>query len=327
MSAIEVHEPHDRPAGHALIRVGGGARARSDPRFRLRRSAEWGAATLGPTGWQVADTLLQPQSATVEGDDLVLLVGPSICVHVDGGVYEIAVPAAGAEAAVAWPDIAVPFDVTHAPPPPDPPARRPQAEVEKHTDPIPPPPPLLREEKKAEEKPKPAPTPTPARPWWLFALIAVVILAGAGYGGYAFLFKPPPVDREAGRRPPPSLDALSARQLIERGKPEEMFSEAQRRIALPPPGPADAMTLLETAGDAMNYPPALAAFARLYDPNKPRSGGVPEDPGQAAKYYQMAIKAGQNDLVADRDALRTWLESRKAGGDMDAPVILEKYWP
>jgi hypothetical protein len=106
MSAVTIERDRTISAGHALIRVHGGARARANPGFRLHRQAEWGDATLGPAGWQVAEELLTPARVTIEGEDLVLGVGPEVCSHVESGVYRIVVPAAGVDAVVVWPEIA-----------------------------------------------------------------------------------------------------------------------------------------------------------------------------------------------------------------------------
>ena len=52
-----------QPPGYALVRIPGrAASGLADPRFRLTRDG-YEAGTLGPGGWQVADTLLAPLSA------------------------------------------------------------------------------------------------------------------------------------------------------------------------------------------------------------------------------------------------------------------------
>jgi hypothetical protein len=109
MSVVTVERDRTSFAGHALIRVHGGARARTNPGFRLHRQVEWSDATLGPAGWQVAGELLTPARVTVEGEDLVLGVGPEVCSHVESGVYRIVVPAAGVDTVVVWPEIATPY--------------------------------------------------------------------------------------------------------------------------------------------------------------------------------------------------------------------------
>jgi TPR repeat protein len=118
---------------------------------------------------------------------------------------------------------------------------------------------------------------------------------------------------------------MSVRDLIGRNNADDMFAQAQRRLAT---RPEDALLLLEAAGDDRHQGPALALLGQLYDPNKPRQGGVPENARQAARYYREAASTGQAAAVAeDRAALRALLERRRQAGDFGAGLTLQDFWP
>lgn len=396
MSDVTVEEDVTGPAGHARIRVRGAAQAQQSPGFMLRRP-DWAEAVLGPAGWQVAEILLTPQRATVEGNDLVLLVGPEVCGHLEGGVYEIAVPAAGVEAPVCWPEIATP--PPPPPPPPSPPLAPPappdattilqrpniQPTIVAPPPPVPPP-------------PVPPPVPPPGPRWGVWAVVVLLLLAilggalkvmhlypfdtiPAGADKFADIQPPPapptpphptpppapPPPAPAPTPPapppppppapppptpppptpppptppppapppptppptpppppPPSPDSMSLRELMARNRPAEMYAQALRRM---PTQPADALALLQRAGDDLHYGPALGALGQVYDPNKPPKAGVPSNARQAAQHYRDAIRAGQGSVTADRAALRVLLEIRQASGDAEARSILQEFWP
>lgn len=104
MSEPEVTPDPALGSGHALIRIPGAAAAVTDPRFRLTRDG-YDAGTLGPRGWQVADTLLEPLSARVDGADLVLSIGPALVNVVESGVIMLGLPAAKFDEPVFWPEL------------------------------------------------------------------------------------------------------------------------------------------------------------------------------------------------------------------------------
>jgi hypothetical protein len=60
---------------------------------------------LGPSGWQVGDAALTPDSVVTEGADLVLYVGPRVANYLEEAVYLFSLPRAGVEQSVAWPAI------------------------------------------------------------------------------------------------------------------------------------------------------------------------------------------------------------------------------
>ena len=223
------------PAGHALVRVPGAAAAAGSPGFRIGRDAGWGDDKLGPGGWQGSDALLQPDRAEASGPDLVLHLGWAVCRHLECGIYEVSVPAAGVAAeAVFWPDIvpmhAAPLDVVRpamaapvaeaapvvlpapvaapVPPKPDPQLPdRPMPDLLKAA---------LLEPARPAALPQPAPNLQPelttgrpasrGRP--AIAILAVLLLALAGGAGYWWLHRGPEPVQAAAVAPEPPPDPI-----------------------------------------------------------------------------------------------------------------------
>ena len=102
--SVTVEPDEARGPGHATIRVSGAAAA-ADPGFRISRDPDWPEANLGPSGWQGAETMLTPDVAERDGDDLLLRVGPAVCDRLEQGILFFALPAAGVNTSVVWPEI------------------------------------------------------------------------------------------------------------------------------------------------------------------------------------------------------------------------------
>jgi hypothetical protein len=92
------------PAGHAIIRVHGGGQFDGRPDFRIRRN-DYDEGVYGHGGWQVADALLEPDSVSIEANDMLLHIGPPIVQHIVSGIYLVSIPGAGLETSVHWPDL------------------------------------------------------------------------------------------------------------------------------------------------------------------------------------------------------------------------------
>ncbi len=334
MSLVTVEEDLTGPPGHALIRVHGGAGAQGSPGFRLHRQAEWGAAALGPAGWQVAEALLTPRRVGVEGDDLVLGVGPDVCRHLEGGVYQITVPAASADVTVIWPEIATPDDfvapvkepTANSTPREDPPIKEAAIKDSPLKQPSVKEPPKTDPKPEAKKKSK-----LPVSVWVVIVLALIAIAGGTLKLLQLYPFEPVRHDETAHedqppppQPPPDQLDRLSVRDLIARNKPDEMFAQAGQRLAT---RPGDALLLLEAAGEDRHFGPSLAMLARLNDPSKPRQGGIPENARQAARYYREAALAGEASVATDREALHALLVRRKQSGDFSAGLMLQDFWP
>jgi TPR repeat protein len=344
MSVVTVEEDFTRPPGHAVIRVKRATRSETSPGFRLHRP-DWDEAELGPTGWQVAETLLTPSYVGSDGDDLVLGVGPEVCAHVEAGTYRIVVPAAGVEATVYWPEIAT--HIGRSSVFPDQPRSEPAMTTGMDEQ-------IAPKQDTGAAKPVANPivhdvpeqaTQTPLAtgkvtakagvPLWALAVLGLLAVAVASVIVAALMgvfhptepiavAPPPPIAALPTTPPPASLDSVPVRDLIARNNPDDMFAQAQQRLSS---RPEDALLLLEAAGDDRHHGGALAVLARLYDPNKPRQGGIPDNARQAARYYREAASAGQASVAEDRAALRAWLDRRKQSGDLGAGLTLQDFWP
>jgi hypothetical protein len=94
-----------QPNGYALVRLPGAAAAAADPRFLIRREG-YEKGVLGPGGWQVGEGHLSPLSANVDGEDLIIRLGPQVVDLLEPGTVLITVPAAAFDGFAVWPDIA-----------------------------------------------------------------------------------------------------------------------------------------------------------------------------------------------------------------------------
>ena len=324
------------PAGHALIRVSGAAAAKEAPGFRMQRDAGWGDDKLGPRGWQSSDVLLQPDGAEASGPDLVLHVGWGVCQHLEAGVYELSVPAAGmAQVGLSWPDIVPQHGGMSRLP--DPPVEQPVVLVRT--------PPSAPKSAAAPISVPAAPPPCPSLPAShtpksaiaAFSLVAFLLLGG---GAYYWLNRGPDrtvtqetplattLDAAPALAPPPAaeLGGLSVPDVLVRApSPAAIAAEGERRLRSDRRD--DGLLLLEAAADRSD-PAAAAALGRLYDPVLFQPGGaIPRpDPRQAARYYRDAARGGA-DVAAAREALRQRLQARVQTGDLGANLSLKDFWP
>lgn len=205
--SLHVEEDTARPAGHALLRLGG-ITGLADPRFRLKRLDTEQYLREAPTGakdaWHNSQSLLTPTEAREEGADTVLAVGPDVVDWVPADTpVQLELPALNLTLDTWWPDIApspggagsgAVAAPLRPPPPPPPLVLAPPA-------PPPPPEPALDEtvvrklaplDESVEPPPLP-PAPPPllppeppvrhSQPWGLFAALLAVVagLAGTGY--------------------------------------------------------------------------------------------------------------------------------------------------
>jgi hypothetical protein len=179
-------------AGIAELRVVGVESKSGSSALRIRREG-WDEGVLGLNGWQGEDALLQPDSVAQVGTELVLMVGWSVCSHLEAGTYVIGVPDLGIEEAVSWPDIR---PVRAAPRPRVPAAAspaqvlpRPAEPALPSTDPRPiihPAAPRLPAVRPASSLPG-ANVPRPSRPVglsWVVAVPLLLLIVGACAGGY-----------------------------------------------------------------------------------------------------------------------------------------------
>jgi hypothetical protein len=352
------------PGGHALLRIHGAGKFSDRPAvFSIKRD-DYDEAVFGPRGWQVAGALLSPDSQSVEGDDLLLHIGPSVVQHIVSGVYRIAVPAAGVETNVFWPDLPLMADEAlnmvaepvqaqpkMAPPPPRK-IQRPgpdRGTAGPRPDPAPGfmgTGPASDDTVKIENKPPVPPPPTveetdPVRRNWLKLAVSLavvlVIAGGGGYFAYRWLFPPPPPPvAEDAPKPPPSdnpqpqpldLSHMTAAEALRSGAPPEaLLAEAERRMQLDGAQRSEALLLMQGAA-ARNYLPAHAALGRLYDPDIQHPPEIQADARQAASHYKIAANGGDTSVAEPRAALQAYLQRQASRGDMFAPLILKEFWP
>ena len=359
-------EPDDsRSIGHARIIIEGLTAPPADPAFRIIREG-YPTPNLGRRGWQVAEERLKPVATLNEGGRVVLVVGPSVTTYLEVEPYLFALPEAGVEAALFWPDTIDIFDgpipegpemPADDPPPPSPAPRpaRPDADATviqrlPIAEPAPAPPP-----------PAPPPPPPPAPkppinggggskvPLILGAVLALLLAAGGATWWVMSQPTPPPVPPPtptpapspapspppAPPTPPPppapvwpdGTDALSPADIAARApNPAGITAVAQRRLDA---GKFDdAIPLFEEAA-ARGDTQAMMAMARMLDPNsfQPGRGFRNPDPRAAARYYRDAARAGEPTAEAARATLRTWLEQQAAAGNANAASYLREFWP
>jgi hypothetical protein len=248
--------------GHALIRVAGAAAFTGAADFRIRRE-DWDEGVLGPKGWQVADCLLPPDATSVDGNDLLLHLGPSVVQIVESGGYRFAIPAAGIDTAVYWPDLPLQADdalnMVAEPVRAGPRAAAPQRpQIQRLQPEAPPPPPRPGPRVVGPGKAsggggpdsdetvliKPAPPPEPVEPeprkWlpWAALGLVLLLLAGGGYYGYQQMVPP---DQPPGPGPAPQAQ----------GQPP-----ATPPASPPPPGEPDLQNMSVADAIRSGAPPA-----------------------------------------------------------------------
>lgn len=340
-----------RPLGHARIVLEGLRRPPADASFCIRREG-YPSPNLGLHGWQVREERLSPVHVAVEDGRTVLVVGPAVTRHLEPAPYIFALPAAGAEEPLFWPDTIDVFDgevpseapaLTPEPAPAPPPRPQPPPIAAPAPPPQPPPRPIR------DVPPPPPPAAAEAGRNRIPALVGSGALFLAAFGGalwFSLRDHPPPTPQPpvVAERPPEALrpeppppapaptwpegtDNLTLRELVDRAPSVAGIYDAalRRQVA---GRHDDALVLFEEAADR-GYAPASTALARLYDPN----GFVPgrpfrnPDPRAAARYYRDAAQRGDAGAEAPRAALRSSLEEQARAGNGTAETALKEFWP
>lgn len=341
-------DPAHPEGGHAIVLLQGVMTPPADPRFRILREG-WAKGTLGPDGWQVGDALLSPDRVEASPQGVRLYLGPQVVDWLEAGPVLFAVPGAGVQAPLFWPDVPPLHggsghsiaEPSRAPPPPRPalPIEDPDATIAVAPRPAPPP-----------EAPPPAAAPAPvvaARGGSALSWVLLLLLLALGAGGVWWwrtggeaprIAEAPAPERPPGPALPPvrpqqeaqgpaTLDGLSVPEVIERApSPAAIAAEAARRHEA---GRYDDALLLWEAAARAGHAPALTRLAGLYDP----VGFVPgrpfrdPDPRQAARHYRDAVAAGDAAAAEPRARLRRWLDDRAREGDLNAPLTIGDFWP
>jgi hypothetical protein len=352
MSVAQVTPDPAGRGGFALLRVPDAAAYLSDPKFRLQRQDER-APYLGQQGWQPAETLLAPANAWTDGPDLILEMGPAVVDAVEEGTVGFSLPAGGLNLTLVWPALAPSrrggqnvFQEVRRPAEKPDPAFGTQARV---TPPVttlgPPPPPVIEPVPETiaavpqREDPKP-----PVRPrlglylglgGGVLVLAAVLFFLFRPHNPVAVPFVPPAAQQPSSPQPAPAPQAAAAPNcdsepypaVLQCEKdPAKLFAIAQKLAGA---GNMQAAVAVYQSAAGDNYGPAALALAELYDPAHFQANAAIAQPdsGQAARYYKLAVNDGDQDAVAPRANLYARLQSAAAQGDMQAPLIMNDYWP
>ena len=352
MSDISIGPDSQGRSGFAEMRVRGGAGFAATPQFQLSRHDRL-APHLGPAGWQPEEATLKPCAVRVEGDVLVLSLGPEIVDVVEAGTVKITIVAEGSEQVVKWPDLPsshliplrrqpAPMAAEEAPSPPV---------VEPPTPPVPveviPPPPAVEPPDPLEAESLPSPVIDEDKRFRLWRLLAAILglVAFAAVVDFVWLrhappFPPIPVPMptpvpQTGNKPPPlplppaapDCDSKSPVDILKcEADPVKLYTMAQ---GFAQKGNWGLALAFYGAAEKHGYGPAALALAQLYDPTTfDRNSAITQpDAGEAAKYYREAISDGDQDAAAPRKGLQVYLENRKKNGDLQAINILSDYWP
>ena len=313
-----------RPLGHARIVLEGLVQPLGDARFALIRG-QLPATYLGPGGWQVGEVVLTPLAVETSPGATVLILGPSVCRHLEPGPLTLRLPSLGLDLPLFWPASIAVFD---------------EGEVRIGLGPAV----AVRE---PVRPPEASPPPSPPQPRSAPAAAPVVwgrprVLAALGLTSLALAFAGWWFTREATQstsRPaapappvaaptwPDGTDGLTAAEVVARAPDARgVLAVALRRQAAGRHD--DALVLFEVAAEA-NIAEAHTALARLYDP----LGFIPGRPfrspdvRQAAKHYREAERLGDAEAARRRAALRAHLEREAAAGSGTARDALKEFWP
>ena len=303
-----------------------------------------GAATpyLGERGWQASETWLLFDDTALEGETLVLRVGPRHTLPLsEVTTVEIRVRMLGEAARpenrsrLAWPRIVLPVtnpfqdeEPVAAPPPPPPPEPEPESEPE------PEPEAELAEEPLPEATPvaDEAAQPEPERSKKLWLILALGLIAAVVVTGLvAFLAdEDPPLEEpiaevEPVAPPPPpqdrTYDEAQVRSfLAAEPNPSDTLAEAEAYLEA---GHPDLALLLYRNADRQGQAAASVAIGRMYDPSTfdSQTSAFPSpNADQAATYYLKAAETG--DAEAQFLLGKLMVEGATSGpGDAEAGVV------
>ena len=349
--------------GHALLRINDLDAAPQGLTISIQRQ-QGPESHLADDGWRRTETWLQPDRVERRRDVLELHLGPEICDRLAGIAtvrLRVREPDIGvvATTVVAWPSMLTSgaIDPSHksydetvrlrrpaAPPePPPPPEPEPQPEPELPP-PLPPPRPELRASRPALTPPRRA-----GATGWLVAAVVLVAIAGAGYYAYTTYFRKPVEPAVAARTQPSTAEPTpvtavprkSVRDrvgeyLATKPTPEAMVTKAQELAKAGDLGAA--FLVFRSAAETGNVPAQLE-LAAFFDPlSAPPKEGFTPDGARAAEWYERAALAGSTEaqrklglllakggagLPADPAKGKGWLRQAAAQNDADAKKALD----
>jgi hypothetical protein len=357
-------QPQPEP-GHAVLRLIGIEAAPDGLMLSIQRQ-QGPDSHLADDGWRRTETWLQPEHVVRIKDDLEFHLGPEICDRLAGiatirlRVQEPDIGVVGATV-VAWPPMLTSGAVDpsrrgesdtirlrrhqQAQPAPPAPPFEPAPVVEP-----PPPPPTPMPDLRAARDPKPEIAPSRGRTGWMIAAVILLALAGGGYFAYTNYFQKH--EDEVAAATPATLSAPALASTADGARKSVRETVGEYLATNPAP---DAMLAkgkeFEQAGE-MNgaflvwrraaeagNAPAQLALASFYDPLviPPKAGFTP-DGARAADWYERAALAGNPEaqrkfglllakggagLTADQGRAKSWLQQAAAQNDAEARKALE----
>ena len=317
-------------------------------RFSIKRGTD--QHSLGPGGWQPAESPLAAQRVTLSDDGFDIAVGPEVVdlldtrenyrltlVSADGStqvsalrVPEVTYSPVGGGQGIGAAAAPAPKPAP-APPPPPPPPPAPEPEPDPGMDIMPPPDSMPERSKGGPLK---------------FIIIALVLLALAGGGFAAWKFwldkkepakttedtatpkpeeKKEPEDKKEPDKTPPKPALAQAREHLA-GKAEPAESVKLANTLREDRDGADASFLLVEDAAQKGNAEAMLLTGGYFDPvdAKP-AGSIKKDPTEALSWYKKAKAAGSADADARIAALRAWAQAEAAKGSPEAKALLTQF--
>jgi len=346
--------------GHAILRVSDLDAAPEGLAISIQRQ-QGPDSHLADDGWRRTEAWLLPERVERKRDVMEFYLGPEICDRLAGIAtvrLRVQEPDIGvvATTVIAWPsmltsgaadpssrryDDTVRLRRATAPPPPPEPEPEPEPEL---PPPLPRPVPELRASRALDPGP-----PKRSGAGWLIAAVVLVALAGAGYYAYTTYFQEKAASAVA-QAPAPAPTAApvplgatkkSVRDIVgeylaTKPTPEAMLAKARDFAKA---GDFGAAFLVFRHAAEMGNAAAQLELAAFYDPlaTPPKAGFTP-DSLRAADWYERAALAGSAEaqrklglllakggagLPADPAKAKTWLQQAAAQNDTDAKKALD----
>jgi hypothetical protein len=346
--------------GHAILRVSDLDAAPEGLAISIQRQ-QGPDSHLADDGWRRTEAWLLPERVERKRDVMEFYLGPEICDRLAGIAtvrLRVQEPDIGvvATTVIAWPsmltsgaadpssrlyDDTVRLRRAAAPPPPPEPEPEPEPEL---PPPLPRPVPELRASRALDPGP-----PKRSGAGWLIAAVVLVALAGAGYYAYTTYFQEKaasavaqaPAPAPTAAPVPPGATKKSVRDIVgeylaTKPTPEAMLAKARDFAKAGELGAA--FLVFRNAAETGNAAAQLE-LATFYDPlaTPPKAGFTP-DGARAADWYERAALAGVAEaqrklglllakggagLTADATKAKTWLQQAAAQNDADAKKALD----
>jgi len=334
VAQITLFDDERRPdGGFALMRVSGLAQA--DPALTgvtIRRLVGRDRC-LGPTGWQAAEHVFVPRGVGVEGQDLIILIGPEIVdqVEADTGI-EIALPRLQVAQQIRWPSLTASLSRMDLPEQHEPP---PSMRIdsllgeEPPADPSPPPEPApqLRVDRAPEPEPdpmvageRPQASDQPRFPWIL--LILLLLFSAVGIAAFLLQDQWLPLVMGPDEQPTPTVAAVAT--------PTPSPQPTPSPAPTPTPTPAPTPTAAPTPSPTPQPTPSLEALPSAEPPQptpqpstEPSPDATPADitPSERHQRAVQALAGGEPDRGVP--LLRLNIESFNYGPSM---LALAEYY-